>query len=70
MKAMTVTQITYRKANGEVKTYDCVNITRDTAKGLTHIELVDEYGIRAASGLKPEYRTFKTNGIMLELVLN
>jgi RNA polymerase-interacting CarD/CdnL/TRCF family regulator len=67
---MTVTEITYRKLNGEVKTYDCINITRDTAKGLVHVELFDNYGIRAASGKKPEYRTFKIAGIMSELVLN
>ena len=67
---MTVTQITYRKNDGTIKTYDCINITRDAAKGLVHVELVDEYGIRAASGQKPEYRTFKTGGILSELVLN
>lgn len=68
MKAMQVTQITYRKQDGEVKTYDCVNVTVDGH--LTRVELFDEYGLRAASGKKPEYRSFITDRIIHKLVLN
>lgn len=62
------TQVTYRKLNDEVKTYFCDTLEVDGK--LTRVTLVDEYGIRAAAGKKPEHRSFITSRIINAMVLN
>lgn len=56
-------------SEGCVKNYVGVVVERDTYDSVL-VELHDDYGIRAASGLKPEYRRLKLAKMVGYTVLN
>jgi hypothetical protein len=56
------------KTHGGLHTYTGVVTERDDKSIL--VQLHDDYGIREAGGLKPEYRRFKLDKLVSVFVLN